>query len=56
MKTFVTTMMVLLVFEAIGKACALHTRKYDRDPRAMVVDLAFCIMFAVWAAWLLGAS
>jgi hypothetical protein len=56
MKAFVTTMLVLLVIEAIGKAYQLHSRRYVRDPRAMVNDIALGIVFAVWAAWLIGAS
>ncbi len=56
MKAFVTTMLVLLVIESIGNAYRLHSRRYVRDPRAMVIDVALGIVFAVWAAWLLGSS
>jgi hypothetical protein len=56
MKYFVTTMLVIFVIETIGKAVVLHTKDFVRNPRAIVADLALGVLFAVWAAWLLGAA
>lgn len=54
MRTFIWTMLILMVLESIGKAIFIANRNYVRKPGEMVMDIAFTLCLIVWAALLLG--
>lgn len=56
MKTFVWVIAILFALNAAGIAIMLHKKEFTRNPNTMVLDILFCIAFAMWAAYLLGSA